>query len=544
MDDRRTSVRYTGAVYTPTDVATAIAERCSALLGVGHLNILEPSVGDGAFLSGLTGIEASSIKVTAVDVNEEVILDLSHRYHNHAERLNFLAGDFIQYAIDRLRQGPPDEKFNLIVGNPPFIRRHNFSENLRESIDRFASAFDYPLNKIKNTWPAFLVASAKLISDDGIVALVLPYELLTVEYGQKVLNYIQDDFERVDIFVSEQKAFPEIDQDAIILIAQKKSKKSSGLYIAKVRDFTNLSDRNARKVQFKNGVQGGLELNSYLLPKTAVKLVKELQTNLSLVSDHLTSAPGVVSAANDFFIRTKADIIELGLSDYAKPILKKGSFSSSRPMFTSADFDELAEQEPCYLLHFRGEREKLSAAAAAYVEEGEERNLHLRYKCRNRPYWYQVPLVEPEQAFVFKRSHSHPRVILNEAGVCTTDTAYGLRLKDGYTARGFCFSFYTSLTMLFSEVNGRFYGGGVLELSPNEFRSLALIYHEPTEQEFAEFVQVHLSANGNIEDILDFGDKWLIAGGHLSVSELAVIRKSWSAIRAHRLRHGGRQQKG
>ena len=541
MDERRISVRHTGAVYTPTEVATAIVERCSSLLGASRLNVLEPSVGDGAFLSGLTGIEGLSVRVTAIDVDEEVILELKHRYHNQTDALSFVAGDFVQYAIDRLDEGSSDEKFNLIVGNPPFIRRHNFSDGLRESVDRFACAYDYPLSRLKNTWPAFLVASAKLVSDDGVVALVLPYEVLTVDYGQKVLNYIQNDFERVDIFVSTQKAFPEIDQDAILLIAQKKPQKGSGLYISKVTDFGNLSDRGARKVQFKNGTQGGLELNSYLLPKRAISLVKELQSKAGLVSHYVSSAPGIVSAANDFFIRTKADTLDLGLSAYAKPILKKGSFSSVRPTFTSADFDDLAEREPCYLLHFSGEREDLSAAATSYVEMGEERELHLRYKCRNRPRWYEVPLVEPEQAFIFKRSHSHPRVILNEAGVHTTDTAYGLRLEEGFSARGFCFSFYTSLTMFFAEVNGRFYGGGVLELSPKEFRSLALFYHEPTNEEFDEFVHVHLAANGNIEEILDFGDKWLIRGGHMSESELAVVRKSWRTIRAHRLRHGGRQ---
>ena len=38
--------------------------------------------------------------------------------------------------------------------------------------------------------------------------------------------------------------------------------------------------------------------------------------------------------------------------------------------------------------------------------------------------------------------------------------------------RGICYSFYNSLTLLYAEIAGRFYGGGVLELSPKEFRSL------------------------------------------------------------------------
>lgn len=533
-------MRHTGAVYTPVAVAASVVEQCVSLLGTRALNVLEPSVGDGAFLPGLTGLEASSIKVTAIDVDSQVIRDLQHRYHNQADILNFIQGDFIQYAVDREIKDGELKKFDLIVGNPPFIRRHNFSTEVKESLKRFAVAFDYPLNRLKNIWPAFLLAAAKLVADDGVVALVLPYELLTVDYGQKVLNHIQREYDRVDILVSTQRAFREIDQDAVIFIAQKKPMTKPGLYISKVSDFLKLGDLDGLKIQFRNGDHVGIELNSYLLPTASVRLIKKLQSQTGRVSDFLTSAPGVVSAANDFFIRTKMDITKLGLSEYTKPILKKGSFASSSPVFTSTHFDELAERQPCLLLYLEGERERLSPAAKAYIEIGEAGDIHLRYKCRKRSNWYQVPLVEPEEAFVFKRSHSHPRVLINEAGAYTTDAAYGLRLKKGYTAQGLCFSFYTSLTMLFAEINGRFYGGGVLELSPNEFRGLALIYHEPSEQQFAEFLQVHRIANGDIHEILDFGDRWLISEGYQTVDELKVIRNSWTTIRAHRMRHGGR----
>lgn len=540
LSDWRSSVRHTGAVYTPVEVATSIVERCCSLLGARNLKVLEPSVGDGAFLSALTSVKAGSKKITAIDIDDRVICELRHRYHNQSDEFDFIEGDFVRYATCFGSNVSDSKKFNLIVGNPPFIRQHNFSAEIKDSLEQFATAFDYPRQRLKNTWPAFLIASSKLVSDDGIVALVLPYELLTVDYGQKALNAIQTEFERVDILVSKQKAFREIDQDAIILIAQKKTSQNAGLFVTKVSNFKKLTDRGARKIKFQSGAQGGIELNSYLLPAKSVKMLKRTQLKTLPVSHYLTSAPGVVSAANDFFIRTKADIASLGLSEYAKPILKKGSFASWNPVFTTADFDALADQEPCFLLHFDGEKQDLSPAAAKYITQGEERQLDQRYKCRNRANWYQVPLVEPEQAFLFKRSHSHPRVLLNEAGARTTDTAYGLRLKEGYSARGFCFSFYTSMTLLFAEMNGRFYGGGVLELSPNEFRALPLIYHEPTDAEFQEFLDVHQSARGKIEPILDFGDKWLTSSGYVLSEDLVTTRSAWATIRSHRMRHGGR----
>ncbi len=540
MDDRKTSIRNTGAVYTPIEVATSLVKWCLNLMDGKSLNVLEPSVGDGSFLASLSMIKADSKKVTAIDIDERVIADLRCRYHDQADKLKFLESDFVRYASELAEQPTNFKKFNLIVGNPPFIRRHNFSPEMKCELEIFSSVFDYPLQRIKNTWTAFLIASTQLVTDDGIVAFVLPYELLTVDYGQKALNYVQQQFERVDIFVSKKKAFGEIDQDAVILIAQKRSTKKPGFFITKVAGFAMLTERGARKIDFTNGAQCGIELNSFLLPVTSVKLLKKIQANINPVSTFVSSAPGVVSAANDFFIRTKADIEKLGLTNYAKPILKKGSFASKNPVFTSAEFEELTAHEPCFLLHLSGERGQLSPAANAYIKSGEKQKLQERYKCRNRVNWYQVPLVEPEKAFFFKRSHSHPRVLLNDAETLTTDTAYGLRLKGGYSARGFCFSFYTSLTMLFAEMNGRFYGGGVLELSPTEFRSLPLVYHEPTDAEFAKFLRAHKAADGDIHAILDFGDKWLSAKGHLVSSDLRKIRSGWAAIRSHRMRHGGR----
>ncbi len=540
MTDSKTAIRYTGAVYTPMGVATAILKRCALLLGNRELHVLEPSVGDGAFLSRLLGEDGLASKVTSIDIDRKVISDLEQRYRRQSNALDFVRSDFVRYAIDRNNENPEAAKFDLIVGNPPFIRRHNFSEEIRESLEHFAITFDYPLNRLKNIWPAFLIASARLIADDGIVALVLPYELLTVEYGQKALNHIQDQFERVDIIVSKQKAFQEIEQDAIILIAQKKPMEETGLFVTRVPDFENLDNGDPRKIEFRNGVQGGIELNSYLLPIASVTRIKALRSRAKAVLDCLSSAPGVVSAANDFFIRTKADVLELNLSDYAKPILKKGMYSSTRPVFTSAEFDKLAEREPCFLLHMSGDLNELSPAARAYILKGEEKGIHLRYKCRHRPNWYHVPLVKPEEAFAFKRSHSHPRVLINEAGTHTTDTAYGLRFKAGYSARGFCFSFYNSLTMLFAETNGRFYGGGVLELSPNEFRGLPIIYHEPSDIEFSDFLKAHKAADGDINAILDFSDLWITKHSYLTSDDLAIARASWSTVRSHRMRHSGR----
>ena len=536
--DQRATVRLTGAVYTPPKVASALVKYCLKLLETTEPCVLEPSVGDGSFLTELYAPESQIKHLTAIDIDGDVISALRLQNQDSKRRTQFIQDDFVGYAIEH--HVLEKSRFDLIVGNPPFIRKHSYSQEFKARLDTFATVFEYPNKHLKNTWASFLVAATEFVSEHGIVAFILPYELLTVDYGQKALKYLQDYFERIDVLVSREKAFHEIDQDAVVLVAQKSTSKRKGLFITKVANFEKLSTKGARKTSIRDGAQRGIELNSFLLPSTSLELLNNLRKYAKTVAEHTASAPGVVSAANDFFIRTKSDIAQLNLDEYAIPILKKGSFASSQPIFSSENFEKLKEKEPCFLLHFRGELNSLTQTAQDYIELGREQLLHERYKCRNRKNWYEVPLVPRRPGFFFKRSHSHLRMLINEAQTLITDTAYGLDIRDGYSMNGLCFSFYTSLTMLFAEMDGRFYGGGVLELSPKEFRGLPLVYHEPTKAEFERFLKVHSDASGGIDQILDFGDSWLSTKLALTTDELMTIRKSWATIRHHRLRHGGR----
>jgi adenine-specific DNA-methyltransferase len=286
-----------------------------------------------------------------------------------------------------------------------------------------------------------------------------------------------------------------------------------------------------------------LELNRFLIPARILPLVQKLQREVSRISDHCTSAPGIVTAANEFFILTEERARELDIYEHTLPVLKKGSFASRLPVFAATDFETIAKREPCRFLRLHGDRDTLPASVKAYLEQGEEKGFDQRYKCRNRTNWYEVPVVKPAEGFVFKRSHGFPRLCLNEANAYITDTAYGIKMREGFSMRGLCFSFYNSLTLLFAEIEGRFYGGGVLELSPNEFRRLPLVYHEPTDEEFQAFLAAHAKAEGDIDTILDFGDAWMARKLSLGTRNLSALRKAWSAVRSHRLRHGSAKQR-
>jgi hypothetical protein len=530
----RTSVRYTGAVYTPADVAWAITKFVRSVSPRRKLDILEPSVGDGAFVPAIVTCFDDKA-VTAVDIDGEAINRLRSRPDLGNVDVDFICSDFIQFASACIQN---QRVFDLVVGNPPFIRRRNFSVELQESIEALAIQCDYKSSDLKNTWAAFLVASSRMLADDGIVAFVIPYELVTVSYGHAVLLDLLSRFDRIDIFIPDEKAFVEIDQDAIVFVGRRGNEFEKGLHIQRVSALDDLSKPASFRID--PGAEGGmaLALNSFLIDGVDLPLIRRIKQAVQTVGNYCTSAPGIVTAANEFFIMTRQQAKELGVTRNTVRVLKRWSPAERSPIFRNEDFDRVSQFDSCRLLRLSVSKKRLSKAALSYVRAGEKAKLHLRYKCRNRDPWYAVPIVPVADGFLFRRSHSHPSLCVNQAGVFITDSAYGVNVNEKATIRGLCFSFYTSLTFLFAEIDGRFYGGGVLELSPLEFRGLPIAYHEPTDAEFEEFLALHSSAGVDVEKILDYGDRWLAKKLDLELAEVAAVRKSWRRVRAHRMRHG------
>ena len=129
--------------------------------------------------------------------------------------------------------------------------------------------------------------------------------------------------------------------------------------------------------------------------------------------------------------------------------------------------------KPTNFLWFKADLNNPHKSVQEYIELGEEQSLHTRYKCRIRKPWYKVPSVYTAEIGMLKRSHDTPRLIHNRLDALTTDTAYRISSKT-FGAEKLIYCFLNSLTALSAELEGRHYGGGVLELVPSEIEKLLL----------------------------------------------------------------------
>jgi hypothetical protein len=134
--------------------------------------------------------------------------------------------------------------------------------------------------------------------------------------------------------------------------------------------------------------------------------------------------------------------------------------------------------------------------------------------------------------------------MLNETVAYTTDTIYRGDVIPGAPigAADMVAAFHCSLTLLTVELEGRSFGGGVLELVPSEIARLSVVT-EPGLGEDLTALDGALRAGAGPDDLVAETDAILVRRGLLS-PDLAVLlaeaRHELMARRLHRNQVGGR----
>ena len=281
-----------------------------------------------------------------------------------------------------------------------------------------------------------------------------------MKFAEEIREYLKNQFERIEIFTFNDLMFECKGQDTIVLFAYKKSNKKGEF-------FTNIaSQEDLLKNNFilKNNnllVSSKVKWTHHFLSNDELTFLENLKRQLKTVNHYSDSKPGIVTAANSFFIIDKKTEQKYNLSEYTKPIIQKGLFVNGSVVFNESDFKELEfSNHPSRLLQLNNS-DKLTKNLSEYLSIGENEEIPSRYKCKIRNNWYVIPNISTKpDAFFFKRSHLYPKLLKNNSNALVTDSAYKVEMKSSFDLNSFIYSFYNSLTLIFSEIEGRYYGGG------------------------------------------------------------------------------------
>jgi len=492
--------RKIGSYYTPIRLANFIAEYCLSQIEGDNILVLEPSVGDGIFVEAINSYENNrnqNINLHIVEREENELQKAVNRQTNELINITSYNSDYLDFHNES------NMRFSLIAGNPPYVKGNYLTDKQKIKIREIHLSQNLLNKKINNIWTAFLVSAITKLNDNGILAFVLPLELLQVKFTEEIRSLLKSSFERLEIFMFDKLQFQECKgQDTVLLIGYKRHQ-NIGTFYTTIKSVTELEQRNFTLTQNISVSESNKKWTHHFLSPEEHSFLENVKKDLKTVSHYVDNKAGIVTAANNYFIVDKNTLKEYSLSKYARPIVQKGFFVNGSVSFEEEDYENLVEgNKPSYLLDFNSlNTNRIPKRVKEYIELGEKEELHLRFKCKQRNHWYQVPNISEEpQAFFFKRAHQYPKLLRNDARVFVTDSAYKVQTKKEYNIDSFIYSFYNSLTLAFSELEGRYYGGGVLELTPNEFRILPIPYSKV--EDFDRFKENFKDKN-NIKYILE-----------------------------------------
>lgn len=538
------NLKKNGSYYTPRILSDFIIRHLFLNYKFGKsINILEPSAGDGIFFDSFFSNKTfknfnifkyvEGINIDAVEMEESAFRQCrvnSKKYINSLSKIKYFLNDFLDF------QESVKKKYDLVIGNPPYIKYHHLSKHQIKQCESIHKQASLSSKKIKNIWTSFLISGTQLLHEDGVLCFVLPAELLQVIYAKELRDFLRDNFRKIEIFAFSDLVFPKIEQDVIILICSKSQ--TPGVSFYQVDKLDDLKKPTYVKENSNIHRKTLDKWTNYVLSDKELILLDTLKSKLKPISYYCKAEVGIVTAANDFFIVDKDTVKNDRLGLIALPIVQKSSLIPSTTNFKKSDYDKISESsKPAYLLLFDNKKiNDQPKHIRDYIKKGEQRNLHRRYKCKLRENWYHVPSVWESEGFFTKRSNFIPKMAVNKARSLVTDAFYRIKMKDEYKIEDLVFSFYNTLTLIFAELEGRYYGGGVLELTPNEYKGLSIPYCFKVSKTVFNKLDKLLRDKATVKEVLDYTDSYILKRSlGLSNSNISLLQKVYYKLLRRRL---------
>ena len=529
-----------GGYYTDLEIAKFLMRW---VFGINPQSLLEPSCGDGVFIDAINQINTGSLQsiiACEIDASEASKARRKIRVLHPDINATVMTKDFLKWGLSNINQ-PLD--VDGAIGNPPFIRYQYLEDAQQSRMQEIFESFRLPFTKHTNLWGPFVLLSLANLRPGGRLAMVVPSEILHVQHAQSLRTFLASQCSRILIIDPTELLFIDTLQGVVLLLAEKKTSeadKSKGIAIKPVRSPAFLNDNPATyfdNAKYLNGESVKGKWMPALLTSKERNLLKKIVRHPNIVrfAEVATVDVGIVTGANKFFLVPDEVVEQYSLQRWAKPMFGRSEH------VRGVIYDEESHNEnrraglPANFLWLKDvEMSDLPDHVRQYILKGEAEGLHLRYKCRIRTPWYSVPYVSTAPVAMLKRAHDYSRLILNRAEAYTTDTAYRIR-PFNVKPEHLVYSFVNSLTALTAELEGRHYGGGVLELVPSEIERL-LIPITPLKSSQLERLNQAIRRDDLSEKIFTMQDNTMLRQLGLGQEERDLLFCAWDRLRSRRQR--------
>jgi len=455
-----------GAFFTPEAISRFITNWA---IRDATDRVLEPSAGDAAFLVQAVrrlrdlGTGDEFPRVDGVEIHAPSAAAARARVAEAGGRAVVVDSDFFMVQ--------PQPRYSVVIGNPPYIRYQDFTGEARTRSRAAALRAGVSLTALASSWAGFTVHSALFLERGGRMGLVLPAELLSVNYAGAIRRFLFERFKSVELVLFAEQVFPEAEADVVLLLADGFDEgPTDHATIYQVRDADALGSLGSPTTWTPPDPSG--KWTSLLVDPDAVEPLRTLIAagNFTHLEAWGDTTLGMVTGNNSFFALSPDRVTQLGLP--RQDLLRLSPPGSAHLRGLALSPDKLArlgrEGKSTWL--FRPADEP-SPAALAYIATGHRAGVDSAYKCRVRKPWYRVPLVPPADLLLTCMNADTPRLTTNTARAHHLNSVHGVYLNEAHSKLGLDLlplASLNSVTLLNAEMVGRAYGGGILKLEPRE----------------------------------------------------------------------------
>ncbi len=373
-----------------------------------------------------------------------------------------------------------EERFNLLICNPPYVRHHHISSKEKGRLKALTlKACGIEVNGLAGLYCYFLGLSHQWMADGGLAGWLIPSEFMDVNYGASVKRYLLDRVTLLHIhrFDPNEVQFG----DALV--------SSSVVWFSKCKPLPG------HKVRM---TYGGSLLNPTLErlipvdtlrddPKWTRYPMEESHTRLHqpVLADFFTIKRGLATGSNNYFILSGEEVEDRGLpTEVFHPILPSPRYLSENEILADESGNPVLERK-LFLLDCSLAEEDVRERYPNlwdYLEDGKEEGIADRYICRHRSPWYSQER-RPAAPFLCtylgrsdKRNKPPFRFILNHSRA-TAPNVYLMLYPRGILEKVLaespqlnhlvwkCLNSIDAKQML---DEGRVYGGGLHKIEPKE----------------------------------------------------------------------------
>ncbi|TLV03087.1 Eco57I restriction-modification methylase domain-containing protein [Dyadobacter luticola] len=185
-----------GQVYTPFHIVDKILDVSGFYRSdLDSIKILDPACGDGRFLVPVVEyivkhslpeqLENRLSQVYGWDIDPAAI-EVCRKNLDDIVRPLGIEVHWKLSVRDALRQLHSREKFDLIIGNPPYIRIQHLPEDQRKFIQK---TFTFCRIGATDAFFAFFELASRLLSKTGVCGFITPNSFLTSQSGKALRSY-------------------------------------------------------------------------------------------------------------------------------------------------------------------------------------------------------------------------------------------------------------------------------------------------------------------------------------------------------------------